>query len=88
ALQHQLLSPYTSFIAVEERIARPAGEALAKVAVPNTRPQGQTPQGFAYPRTATTGPAKLWLGSLLVFLATLLRVLRQPEADHVPGRGH
>ena len=87
ALQHQLLSPYTSFIAVEERIARPAGEALGKVALPNTRPQGQTPQGFAYPRTATTGPAKLWLGSLLVFLATLLRVLRQPEVDHVPGRG-
>jgi Ca-activated chloride channel family protein len=88
ALQHQLLSPYTSFVAVEERIARPAGEPVGKVAVPNTRPQGQTPQSFAYPRTATTGPAKLWLGTLLVFLATLLRVLRQPEVDHVPDRGN
>lgn len=88
ALQHQLLSPYTSFVAEEEQIARPAGEALNKVAVPNTRPQGQTPQGFAYPRTATTGPAKLWLGTLLVFLGTLLRVLRQPEVDHVPDRGN
>lgn len=88
ALQHQLLSPYTSFVAVEERDTRPSSETLAKVAAPNTRPRGQAAQGFAYPRTATTGPAKLWLGMLLVFLGTLLRLLRQPEVDHVPDRGN
>lgn len=83
ALQHQLLSPYTSFIAVEEVVSLPPGERADSVPVPNARPRGQTAQTFAYPRTATTGPAKLWFGMLLLFAATLLQVLRQPELDHV-----
>jgi Ca-activated chloride channel family protein len=86
ALQHQLLSPYTSFVAVEEVVSLPPGERATTVPVPNTRPLGQTPQTFAYPRTATTGPAKAWLGMLLLFIATLVRVMRQPELDHVPTR--
>jgi len=86
ALQHQLLSPYTSFVAVEEVVSLPPGEQATSVPVPNTRPNGQAPQSFAYPRTATTGPAKAWLGMLLLFIATLVRVMRQPEVDHVPTR--
>lgn len=85
ALEHQLLSPYTSFIAIEEVVSRPIGESLDSKAVPNTRPRGQTPQPFAFPATATTGPAKLWLGALLLFGALVLRVVRQPEVDHVPA---
>ena len=84
ALQHQLLSPYTSFVAVEEVISRPGAEGLFSQSVANTRPRGQTPQSYAYPRTATTGPAKAWFGGLALFLAMLLRLLRQPETDHVP----
>ncbi len=84
ALQHQLLSPYTSFVAVEEVVTLPPGEQASSVPVPNTRPHGQAPQHFAYPRTATTGPAQAWLGLLLLFIATLVRVMRQPELDHVP----
>jgi Ca-activated chloride channel family protein len=84
ALQHQLLSPYTSFVAVEEVVSLPPGERAATVPVPNTRPKGQAAQAFAYPRTATTGPAKVWFGMLLLFAATLVRVIRQPELDHVP----
>ena len=84
ALQHQLLSPYTSFIAVEEVVSLPPGERAIPVAIANTQPQGQTPQTFAFPRTATTGPAKAWFGILLLFAALLVRVLRQPEVDHVP----
>lgn len=84
ALQHQLLSPYTSFVAVEEVVSRPQGEGLDSKPVANTRPQGQSPQGYAYPRTATTGPAKTWFAALLLFLAMMLRVLRQTEVDHVP----
>jgi Ca-activated chloride channel homolog len=83
ALQHHLLSPYTSFVAVEEVVSRPAAAALERRAVANTRPRGQSDQGFAYPRTATTGPAKAWLGVLLLFLALIVYVLRQPEVDHV-----
>ena len=41
ALQHQLLSPYTSFIAVEEVASRPTSELLDETVVTNARPKGQ-----------------------------------------------
>ncbi|MEZ5556899.1 marine proteobacterial sortase target protein [Haliea sp.] len=84
ALQHQLLSPYTSFIAVEEHAQRPADVPLKPDAVRNTRPRGQDPQGFAYPQTATTAAAKLFIACLLLFFALLVWVMRGPELDHVP----
>lgn len=80
ALEHQLLSPYTSFVAVEEVVSRPPGARDGSAAVPNTRPRGQSGQTFAYPQTATTGPAKAWFGTLALFCALILRMLRQPEA--------
>jgi Ca-activated chloride channel homolog len=83
ALAHQLLSPYTSFVAVEEVVSRPAGEPIATSPVPNTRPKGQSPQYFAYPATATSGPAKIWFGTFSLFLAMVVRVLSMQEADHV-----
>jgi Ca-activated chloride channel family protein len=85
ALQHQLLSPYTSFIAIEELVSRPAGDGLSSKPVANTRPRGQSPQVYAYPRTATTAPAKAWFAVLALFLAMMLCVLRRPEVDHVPS---
>jgi Ca-activated chloride channel family protein len=84
ALAHQLLSPYTSFVAVEEIVSRPATEGLDASPLPNTRPKGQSPQQFAYPRTATSAPLNLWLGTLLLFVAMLVWVLRRQENDHVP----
>jgi Ca-activated chloride channel family protein len=83
ALQHQLLSPYTSFVAVEEIIARPATETTGGTPVPNSRPRGQSDQSFAWPRTATTGPARAWFGALLLSLALLVWVMGRPEVDHV-----
>ena len=83
ALQHQLLSPYTSFVAVEEQISRPAAVPLRADAVRNTRPRGQDPQRFAYPQTATTAGAKLFFACLLLFIALLFWVMRGPELDHV-----
>ena len=85
ALAHQLLSPYTSFVAVEEVVSRPTGEPIASAPVPNTRPKGQSPQHFAYPATATSGPAKIWFGTFSLFLALVVRALSMPEADHVPS---
>jgi Ca-activated chloride channel family protein len=87
ALQHQLLSPYTSFVAVEEQVSRPQGKDVKSEPVLNTRPRGQAPQGFAYPATATTGPARAWFAALALFLAMMLCVLRRPELDHVPTAG-
>ncbi|MEM9257194.1 MAG: marine proteobacterial sortase target protein [Pseudomonadota bacterium] len=81
ALRHHLLSPYTSFVAVESAVVRTPGKPLVVRALPNTRPQGQSPQAYAYPQTATSAPAKVWLGSFALFVALLLRALRQPECD-------
>jgi len=80
ALSHQLLSPYTSFVAVEEVVTRPPEAAMDSAPVPNTRPQGQGPQTYAYARSATTGPAKAWMGLLALCAALFVRALRQPEA--------
>lgn len=80
ALAHRLLSPYTSFVAVENIVSRRPADRAGSAAVPNTRPRGQSDQLFAYPRTATTGPAKAWFGLLALFAALLVHVLRQPEA--------
>lgn len=85
ALAHQLLSPYTSFVAVEEIVSRPAGESIGSSPVPNKRPKGQSPQHFAYPRTATSAPAKIWFGVFCLFLAMIVRVLSIEEVDHVPA---
>ena len=63
ALEHQLVSKYTSLIAVEEQISRPELAQLESSAVANLYPLGQT----AWPQTAT--PMQLFLAiSLLSML--------------------
>ncbi|QFU75359.1 marine proteobacterial sortase target protein [Halioglobus maricola] len=81
ALEHSLLSPYTSFVALEQQVSRPQKDDLHSGPVANSRPQGQAGATYAYPQTATTGPAKLWLGTLLLFAALVLRATRQEEHD-------
>lgn len=81
ALEHSLLSPYTSFVAVEERVSRPKGAPLRSEALPNTQPKGQSMQQVTYPKTATTAPANLFLGGFFLFLMLITHVMRQPEAD-------
>ncbi len=90
ALQHQLISPYTSLVAVEEKISRPASEALKQSGIPNLVAKGQKPQPQAmvknlhksktvsYPRTATSGPLNLLLGFLA--LVILLAIRFNPHA--------
>ena len=75
ALRHKLLSPYTSFVAVEKTPSRKLSEALKKSPVPNARPDGQSDQPYAWPRTATDGRWDLFMGSLLLLLALLLQYL-------------
>ncbi len=84
ALTHQLASPYTSFIAIEERISREPVTPLETSPVPNTRPQGQSHQSYAYPNTATTARANAYFGCFALFVALLVYVMRRPEVDHVP----
>lgn len=81
--------PYTSFIAVEERIARPAGEALGKGGrAQHPSPGGRLP-GVRLPAHSHDRSRQAVAGELAEYSRQLLlRVLRQPEVDHVPGRGH
>ena len=83
ALRHQLVSPYTSFVAVEQQPSRPENAELKKKPVPNLRPSGQSPQPFAYPRTATAGRLHLLYGTLMLGLALLLFGGRQLPALRV-----
>lgn len=82
ALEHQLISPYTSFVAVEEQISRPGSATLESKPVPNSRPKGQSAQPFAYPNTATTARAQIWLGAFALMMTLLVRVARQEEVQH------
>jgi Ca-activated chloride channel family protein len=75
ALRHKLLSPYTSFVAVEKTPSRKLSELLKKAPVPNARPEGQSDQPYAWPRTATNGRWDLFMGGLLLLLALLLQCL-------------
>lgn len=72
ALRHRLVSPYTSFVAVEKTPSRPDAGPLKKANVPNARPEGQSDQPYAWPRTATDSRRQMFIGSLLLLLALLL----------------
>lgn len=63
AVTHQLVSKYTSLVAVEEIISRLPEEALGNSAVANAMPKGQLAR---YPGTAT--PAEMMFRAGLIFL--------------------
>lgn len=79
ALDHQLLSPYTAFLAVEEASSRPVHEKIGKALTRNTTPHGQT----AWPATATSAEVKLWLGMAGLLLGLISYVLSREEEEHV-----
>ena len=81
ALDHSLMSPYTSFVAVEDRVYRPEGALLRSETLPNMQPKGQSMQQVTYPKTATTASANLLLGGFFVFLLLITHAMRQPEMD-------
>ncbi|MDN3640514.1 marine proteobacterial sortase target protein [Simiduia curdlanivorans] len=75
ALRHELLSPYTSFIAVDEtpEAERPQDQKLSANPVANLVPFGQTVPTIAYPKTATTAPQQTVIALTLLLLGLLLR---------------
>lgn len=64
ALDHQLLSPYTSFVAVDETVVRDASEFLASGRVANLMPAGSAMQPVLIPQGAA-GIGTLWWFSAL-----------------------
>lgn len=75
ALKHQLVSAYTSLVAVEQVPARPATEKLKGGMMPVNLPQGwDAPHVFGkLPQTATPAPLSLLLGLMLLGSGLWLR---------------
>jgi len=82
ALQHQLVSPYTSFVAVEKKVSRPAEQTALNKAVLNAPPKGQTQQPMTYPKTATRSLENLLLGFCLILLAVIFSLAIRKEEQH------
>ena len=76
ALQHQLISRYTSFVAVEETVTRPAHAPLVQDIIAN-----QAPHGTAWPGTATPAPL-LWRLAGVMLVIYLFLVWRQRRTHH------
>jgi len=69
ALQHHLVSRYTSLVAVEQLAARMPGQPMHSKAVANHAPAGST---FGYPSTASGWQQQLLVGTLLILLSFFL----------------
>lgn len=74
ALRHRLVSPYTSFVAVDKTPVRAAEDTLQKESIANARPEGQSDQPYAWPATATDSRWQMLIGGLLLLLALLFHV--------------
>ena len=70
ALTHHLVSAYTSLVAVEQVISRPAESTLKKDAVPQLLPKGSTPRMAHFPQTATSSQLYVLLG-LICYMACI-----------------
>jgi Ca-activated chloride channel family protein len=75
ALEHHLVSKFTSLIAVDKTPVRPQSASLDKEQIPNLLPYGQSHQAiFGFPATATSAPLNRLIGAvcLLVGLFVML----------------
>nr|WP_255775513.1 marine proteobacterial sortase target protein [Microbulbifer sediminum] len=79
ALAFQLVSPYTSFVAVEQAPVRPKVAGLANSPVPNAVARGQVLQRQSYPATATGIHAQLLVALGLLGLGAGLGWERPPR---------
>ena len=74
ALEHHLVSPYTSLVAVDKTPARSAAAALERRNIANAVPAGAQ-FALALPQTATPAALLRWLGALVLLVAVSLRLL-------------
>jgi Ca-activated chloride channel family protein len=71
ALRYQLVSSYTSLVAVDRTPARANGEGLETRRIANTKPHGLDWPATGYPRTATSASLHTLIG-MMFLLATLV----------------
>lgn len=78
AVEHNLMSPYTSFVAVDTTPVRASDSSLLKDNVPTLRPAGTQPGMARYPQTATSAPLLIALGLVgLMFSAAIVLLQRR-----------
>jgi Ca-activated chloride channel family protein len=79
ALQHHLVSKYTSLVAVDSVVSRPAGDKVVETAVKTHLPAGwQASAVFGgTARTATAASLRLMVGGLLLIMACIVVVFRR-----------
>lgn len=68
ALRHQIMSPYTSFVAVERKPARPVDEPFQRQKMKANLPAGTTYEKFFGPSTATPMHFNLMIGLVALLL--------------------
>jgi Ca-activated chloride channel family protein len=76
ALQHSLLSKFTSFVAVEHKKSRPKNDLLKSENIPNQIAKGQTMIPVSFPKTATASTLYFWIGLLSLLSAGALHLNR------------
>jgi len=83
AIEHHLVSKYTSLVAVDKTPARPAGDPLSSEQVPNLLPYGQSMNAiFGFPATATSAPWLRQIGIACLLAALLLLALMHLGERH------
>jgi Ca-activated chloride channel family protein len=77
ALEHHLVTPFTSFVAIDSTPSRPAEDPLEPAAVRSLMPAGSAVQRIAYPQTATPAPLLMTAGLIGLMLAGVLAFSRR-----------
>jgi len=74
ALKHHLVSPYTSFIAIEEQVSRKADTPVAGKGIKNLMPKGSI-QAVPLANTALGLAGYFYLSVLLILIALVMRLM-------------
>jgi Ca-activated chloride channel homolog len=72
ALEYQVVSKYTSLLAVDKTPARKPQESLDSARIDSTKPQGQNWAASGMPSTATPAELQLLIGALSLLAATMV----------------
>ncbi|MCP5163201.1 MAG: marine proteobacterial sortase target protein [Hahellaceae bacterium] len=83
AVEFSLMSPYTSFVAVDKAPVRPEGVSELQAVVPQLIPAGQVANLAQFPQTATSSRLYLWLGAMLLGCLILFRMSGMERAREV-----
>jgi Ca-activated chloride channel homolog len=76
-IEHQLVTPYTSFLAVDKTPSRPVEATLATDSVPTLLPAGTSTGMLRYPQTATIAPLLQALGLLGLMFSAAIGLLKK-----------